>query len=482
MLNVTGSKGNHVLKYYDADTNTEVDIDTAIKYYGARAYMAIYKDDYLYFYRGKEISKSEYEKGSVAEEADIRAQNIGDAAYRVKNTAEIKKAFDDIYKKLKIGTFYLEFSTYESSHDINWDEVYAYYKDNYGLNDVRQNYYSYNVKGNFEPDRFMTLDSQNKSNGELEISSKNIRITGNEMNIVNKFLEELLPLMQGDGSDYQKILAAYTYIKSTTSYLTDDGFVNDLLASNTSVYDALINRKSVCIGYSIAFSYLMDKMGIESYIVDQITSVDENKQTFNSVHTYNIVKLDGKFYKVDTTGSIFLAGIGSNDLYNSKLPISTSAYNRSGKSTTYYFDYNKINTILNKAKSTKTTTTAEIRRTSTATKTTSIKTTKGNNTTQKVDDPIPYNPSTNPTNPSNTNEPTTSGTPNSGETNTTNNASNNGEGKGKTTKQSNSNGQDKVEDIDMTNEEEDKSGGNIFLGLIAVFVTGIFIVYKLVFK
>lgn len=348
---ITGTKGNRKLTFYDEDTNKVISVDTAINSYGISAYLALYDDGDVYFYRGSETNKDTYVKGSASEYADKLATSYGASGYRVKTTQEFKNAIDDVYKNYKIGEYYFFFSEYDS---INFDTVKEYYMTNYGLSSTKQDYYTYTIKGPQEPARFAPDFATAKTQGYLRLDTYDIRISKNELQVVEDFVAKILPLMN-TGSDYTKILAAYTYIINTTSYLVDDGFVNDLLASNTSIYDVFINRKSVCIGYSIAFSYLMDKMGIESYIVDDITSVDDTNQTASSSHTFNIVKLDGKFYRIDLTGKQFLTSMRS--LYDNKLTLATSAYNTSGKATTYTFDYTTINTYLNASKTIKTTTT-----------------------------------------------------------------------------------------------------------------------------
>lgn len=349
---ITGTKGNRKITFYDEDTNKPISLDSAINNYGISAYLDLYDNGDVYFYRGQETNKDTFIKGRAAEEADKLAKSYGASAYRVRTTEEFKRAFDDIFKNYKIGEYYFFFSQYEN---IDFNAVEQYYMTNYGLLNSKQDYYTYKVKGPQEPERFSPNIKGSKSQGFFKLETYDIRISKNEMQVVENFVGKILPLMKGDGSDYQKILAAYTYIVNTTSYLVDNGFFNDLLASNTSVYDVFINRKSVCIGYSIAFSYLMDKMGIESYIVDDLTSVNDSNKTASSAHSFNIVKLDGKFYRVDLTGKQFLTGM--RNLYDNKLNISSTAYNKSGKPTTYSFDYSKINTYLNESKTIKTTTT-----------------------------------------------------------------------------------------------------------------------------
>lgn len=379
--NISGSKGSRVINYYDVGNENKITFQDAYNYYGVKKYdYRVQNNETIYFYQGNEISQSEYTQGSASEEADNRASLYGTNAYRVHNTQEFKKAFDEIFNNLKIGEIHIEFSPYEN---IDFNEVKNYYDNNYGVTTINQNYYSYKIKGPQEPDHFGFDINTLKREGELVLDTKNIRITGNERKVLEDFTNKLLPYLKANGSDYEKIYAAYTYIKNTTTYEVDNGFINDLLASNTSAYDALINHRTTCIGYSIAFSYLMDKLGIESYIVDNITEANSQTHTFNSVHTWNIVKLNNVFYKVDLTGSIFLSVVSPSELYNNVLPLATREYR---SSQTVNIDYQSINRVLNESKNIKTTTTKRINPTTT-TKTypyempnQGIKTTKKDNT------------------------------------------------------------------------------------------------------
>ncbi len=58
-----------------------------------------------------------------------------------------------------------------------------------------------------------------------------------------------------------------------------------------TMYGALVEQKSVCEGYTMAYSYMLDKLGIPNY----------NCETKCGKHVWNIVKLYGKYYHVDVT-------------------------------------------------------------------------------------------------------------------------------------------------------------------------------------
>lgn len=351
--------GKKTIKYADPGEDANISFEDAYKYYDVPIYEQMYYNgETIYFEKGEETDYHTYIKGAEAERADNDAALYGANAYRVHTTSEFIHAFDDIYQNLKIGEFHIIFSKYEP---IDLNQVKSYYDEHYGVTNKRQNYYSYQEKGMWEPDRFSFDVSSVNRNGELVLDTVNIRISGNEMTVLEDFANKLIPYLN-KGSDYDKILAAYTYMVNTSYYYVDNGFVNDFLASYTSAYDSLIDRGTNCIGYSIGFSYLMDKMGIESYIVDQVTKVNEVEQIFESVHTYNIVKLENKFYKVDLTGKAFLTGISSNELYDNNLNISSTSYNGNKE---IKIDYNSINNLLASSKNIKTTTTKRVEGTTT---------------------------------------------------------------------------------------------------------------------
>lgn len=523
---ITGEAGSYVLQFMDIDSGTDISCETAQKYYGVMKWQKKrMSGKYYYFYNCKQSTEAKYNDGYPKEIADIRARNKGKAAYRVSNTAEAKAAYDDIYKNHRTGVFSLEFAENES---IDWNAVETYVLTKYGVTNYKTNYYNYAVKGEWEPIRYGLPDKTGISTGTVEIDMWRMRISGNELQVTENFVNKLLTQLKPNGSDYEKILAAYKYITSTTTYEVDKGF-NNMLDSNTAIYDVFIERQSTCIGYSIAFSYLMDKMGIESYIVDQITTNDPSTETFGSVHTYNVVKLDGKFYKIDLTGNVFLKS-ASGCLSDSKLTIATSAYNTSGKPTTMSFNMNTINGYLSSAKGIKTTTTKKLsstttkqittsvaktttkktttttKKTTTTTKKTTTTTTKGNNTSSTKQTTTTTNkfekPDTTTTNvvhdPTSTTTTTYSGQvvipPSSNKTTTyqgqTTKKTTTKKGqtttKKKTTKKkkttskktiikTDEHGQTQI--VEVPTEEEEKTVVNVFLIFIGVLVIGIYVVY-----
>jgi hypothetical protein len=102
---------------------------------------------------------------------------------------------------------------------------------------------------------------------------------------------DLIASIGDDASDYEKALLVHDYICTNFAYDTSsdddvnhklDGFVED--------------GTGVCQAYMSAYSYVLEKLGIESY---PVVSAAIN-------HTWNMVKLDGQYYQVDVTWDDFV--------------------------------------------------------------------------------------------------------------------------------------------------------------------------------
>ena len=90
-----------------------------------------------------------------------------------------------------------------------------------------------------------------------------------------------------DGSTYEKIRYLYTWLVEQTEYAAD-------APENQNIYSALINRRSVCAGYSRAMQYLLQKSGLTALYVP-------GKVKGRGYHAWNIVRCNGDFYHVDVT-------------------------------------------------------------------------------------------------------------------------------------------------------------------------------------
>ena len=87
-----------------------------------------------------------------------------------------------------------------------------------------------------------------------------------------------------------KVKYAHDYLTSTIDYDYNAVY-------NQTAYSAVVNRKSVCAGYSRAFQYMMQKMDIRSGFIAGTCVTSSG----SGGHAWNIVELDGEFYAMDVT-------------------------------------------------------------------------------------------------------------------------------------------------------------------------------------
>lgn len=103
---------------------------------------------------------------------------------------------------------------------------------------------------------------------------------------------KLEQIITDDMSEYDKVLAIHDWICKSVEYKT---VKND---SDQDIYGAFILNQAVCAGYAKAFSYALDKVGIESEVI----SGDSINRNGDSVaHAWNIVYIDDKPYYFDIT-------------------------------------------------------------------------------------------------------------------------------------------------------------------------------------
>ena len=93
-------------------------------------------------------------------------------------------------------------------------------------------------------------------------------------------------------SDYVKIQTVYDYICQNVAY-DYDNLGNSSYTLKYSAYAALIDKKAVCQGYANLFYRFMRELEIDCRTV--------TGKSKSQSHAWNIVKLDGAYYNVDTT-------------------------------------------------------------------------------------------------------------------------------------------------------------------------------------
>ncbi|KAA8678121.1 transglutaminase domain-containing protein [Clostridium sp. MT-14] len=114
-----------------------------------------------------------------------------------------------------------------------------------------------------------------------------------ESELQNKTTEIIKKVTNPDMKDYQKELALHDYIVNNADYDRSDDIPND----SYTAYGILMNGIGVCEGYADAMDRLLTAAGIECKMV--IGRANGGNGWVD--HAWNIVKIQGKYYQLDST-------------------------------------------------------------------------------------------------------------------------------------------------------------------------------------
>ncbi|MGN0697017.1 MAG: transglutaminase domain-containing protein [Oscillospiraceae bacterium] len=112
--------------------------------------------------------------------------------------------------------------------------------------------------------------------------------------------DDILVGMNDSWSDVQKALYIHDRIAVMSEYNLDN--------ENRSAYEVLVNKNGLCVAYSMAYKYLMNRVGINCICV----------LSTEMGHCWNMAEIDGSWYHVDTTWDDLLPdfeGAVSHDLF-----------------------------------------------------------------------------------------------------------------------------------------------------------------------
>ena len=114
------------------------------------------------------------------------------------------------------------------------------------------------------------------------------------------------------GTNFGRIHYVHDYLIANNYYDHDsDTWTTGSYDSPWSAYSAIISGRTVCRGYALATQYILEKMGIKSYYVNQdlwylpnsndLTNTYTSGCKWASAHAWNRVLLNNKWYNLDVT-------------------------------------------------------------------------------------------------------------------------------------------------------------------------------------
>ena len=113
---------------------------------------------------------------------------------------------------------------------------------------------------------------------------------------IEEAADACISLIPEGASEYDRIRMVYEYLIDTTEYDINS-------PDNQNIQSVLLNRRSVCAGYSRAFQYILHRMGM---FCTYITGTTDD----GGEHAWNVVRIGGEYYNVDVTwGDPVFAGI-----------------------------------------------------------------------------------------------------------------------------------------------------------------------------
>lgn len=141
--------------------------------------------------------------------------------------------------------------------------------------------------------RNVRMESDGNGNCDFHFTySITYNLSPEQEKALTEHLDKIMPeLMAACKNDYERVCIIHDYILTTASY--DNEHDADYKLRFTAYAAALNENRAVCEGYALLFYRMCLLAGIDCRVV--------LGKSFNANHTWNIVKLDGKWYNVDCT-------------------------------------------------------------------------------------------------------------------------------------------------------------------------------------
>ena len=113
---------------------------------------------------------------------------------------------------------------------------------------------------------------------------------------IDETVSQILAGIDAQAPDYDKAKYVFDYLASNVAYSTG-------APDNQNIISVFVNGETVCQGYAAATQYLLEKLDIPCAVVAGTAD--------GQSHAWNLAKLDGEYYYIDTTwGNATYSGDG----------------------------------------------------------------------------------------------------------------------------------------------------------------------------
>ncbi len=163
--------------------------------------------------------------------------------------------------------------------------------EKYNVSKSEREAYVYGVINDHPELYFVRTSFSSWLSGEKVIAIEPEYLNGLDDNAFQNMLNNALGTINSGMSEMEKAITLHDYIVLNCEYDYSNLQAGTLPKEVYTAYGVLVDRKAVCQGYALAYKLLLNKAGIECYMV--------SSDAMN--HAWNLIKLDGQYYQVDTT-------------------------------------------------------------------------------------------------------------------------------------------------------------------------------------
>lgn len=218
--------------------------------------------------------KAKSEAAEVQEQEDISFVYDSTDRYVYGTLDDItKKVYDEIFQAISEQKANIPVSTL----DVNvLDSAYKAVTADYGgIFWVSGYVYTQYTKG----DALVGLDFAPKYT-----MTESVRLDTQQQ--IDAKVEEILAGISMEATDYEKAKYVFEYLAANVDYEIGS-------QDNQNIISVFLYQKTVCQGYASATQYLLDRLGIQSAVVTGKANGES--------HAWNLVRMDGEYYYIDTT-------------------------------------------------------------------------------------------------------------------------------------------------------------------------------------